>query len=158
MKALVRVCDVMEETARLIGIVLFAIMIVVVFYEVVARYLFNAPTFWSAALARLAMVWLVMLGLARGLRVKDNIRVDFLVEQMPRKLQIAAAWLRLAAVAIFALVMVVFGLQLSIGSMNHMIGGLQIAKAWLYLSVPVAGALILLFTVENIAKGDLEVF
>ena len=54
----------------LAGVVLFSVMIAVVFYEIVVRYVFNAPTFWAEPLARNAMIWMVMLGLAVGIRQK----------------------------------------------------------------------------------------
>ena len=59
-----KLCEMLESLVTRIGILLFAAMITVVFYEVVMRYVFGSPTFWSEAAARAAMIWLVMLGLA----------------------------------------------------------------------------------------------
>ncbi|WP_306152508.1 TRAP transporter small permease [Roseovarius sp. MMSF_3281] len=154
MEKLERVCSRVEQVATAVGVGLFVTMIAVVFFEVVMRYLFSSPTFWSEALARAAMIWLVMLGLARGVRRMDNIRVDFLVDQMPRPLQHLCAWLRFAAVTVFALVMLVYGTQMALANWNTMNTGFEISMTWIYLAVPVSGALILLFTVELVAKGE----
>tara|TARA_R110002049_G_scaffold234293_1_gene407528 strand:+ start:85 stop:561 length:477 start_codon:yes stop_codon:yes gene_type:complete len=158
LNSLTKLCDRIECLVRLIGVALFATMIAVVFFEVVMRYVFNSPTFWSEALARFAMVWLVMLGLARGIRQLDNIRVDFLVEQMPPRIQLAAAWARYGAVLVFAAVMLIYGTKLAIGNANNINTGFAISAMWTYLSVPVSGALILLFVVELIAKGERGLF
>src|ERR687892_2491350 len=67
-RALTHIGNALEFAAGSVCVLLFATMIVVVFYEVVSRYLFNAPTFWSGELARYAMVWLVLLGMAIAVR------------------------------------------------------------------------------------------
>lgn len=140
------------------GIALFSTMIVVVFYEVVMRYVFNSPTFWTEALARNAMIWLVFLGLARGVRNLDNIRVDFLVEHMPPWLQRLSAWIRYVVLVCFSSVMVYYGLKLAISNRNQIATGFEIPVMFIYLAVPVSGALILLFTLELILNREIRPF
>ncbi len=154
MSMLFKSCDLIESLVTRIGVVLFAAMIAVVFYEVVMRYVFGSPTFWSEAAARAAMIWLVMLGLARGVRRLDNIRVDFLVDHMPPRLQWLCAWARFAAVGFFAFVMVFYGTRMALANWNNMYIGFEISMTWIYLAVPVSGVLILLFTFELILKGE----
>ena len=156
--AITVVNDALESVAKYVGVMLFSVMIAVVFYEVVMRYVFNAPTFWSEAMARAAMVWLVMLGLARGVRHLDNIRVDFLVERMPPSLQSLCAWARFAFVALFALVMLFFGGQLALENWSQTNTGFEISVMWIYLSVPVSGFYILMFSLELILKGERRPF
>lgn len=151
-------CDIIENITRWLGIFLFSTMIAVVFYEVVMRYVFNAPTFWSEALARNAMIWLVFLGLARGVRNLDNIRVDFLVDHMPPWLQNVAAWLRYAILICFASVMVYHGFKLAVGNRNQIATGFEIPVMLIYLAVPVSGVLILLFAIELILKRETRPF
>jgi TRAP-type C4-dicarboxylate transport system permease small subunit len=95
-----------------------------------------------------------MLGLARGVRRLDNIRVDFLVDQMPPRLQWLCAWGRFAAVGFFAFVMVFYGTRMALANWTNMNTGFEISMAWIYLAVPVSGVLILLFTFELIFKGE----
>ncbi len=153
-----KVCDFVERIVTAVGVALFGVMIVVVFYEVVMRYVFNSPTFWSEAAARAAMIWLVMLGLARGVRRMDNIRVDFLVEQFPEKIQSLCAWLRFGAVSVFAFVMVYFGTKMALANWNNINTGFEISMTWIYLAVPVSGILIILFTLELIVKNERGMF
>ena len=129
-----KLCEMLESLVTRIGILLFAAMITVVFYEVVMRYVFGSPTFWSEAAARAAMIWLVMLGLARGVRRLDNIRVDFLVDQMPPRLQWLCAWGRFAAVGFFAFVMVFYGTRMALANWTNMNTGFEISMTWIYLN------------------------
>ena len=153
-----RVCDVAEGFIRAIGTMLFVVMIASVFYEVVMRYVFDSPTFWSEALARNAMIWVVVLGLALGIRKKDNIRVDFLVAALPAGLRGALGLVRIGLVAAFAAVFVIYGSRLAISNLSQTVAGLGIPVFWIYLCVPLSGLCMLLFLAELLLKRDLEVF
>jgi TRAP-type C4-dicarboxylate transport system permease small subunit len=153
-----KLCNGLESAATWLGVALFSTMIVIVFYEVLMRYLFNSPTFWSEAMARAAMIWLVMLGLARGIRNLDNIRVDFLVDRFPQPLRSVCAWIRFAAVLAFSLVMIIYGGDLAIQNQSQINTGFEISVMWIYMAVPVSGTLILIFTLEHIIKGERRPF
>ena len=71
-----------QLTSAIASLLLFAIGVMLT-YEVVARYFFNAPTIWAEELSRLAMIWAVFLGSAALLRSGDHIRVTVLTEKLP---------------------------------------------------------------------------
>ncbi|WP_226580636.1 TRAP transporter small permease [Acuticoccus sediminis] len=79
------------------SVLLFAIGVMLT-YEVVARYFFNAPTIWAEELSRLAMIWAVFLGSAALLRSGEHIRVTVLTDKLSAKGQ--------AVMDVFALVFV----------------------------------------------------
>lgn len=56
-------------------------MVVVVAYEVIARYVFNAPTIWSYDLTYMLYGTIFMLGAAYALHKGAHIRTDFLFEK-----------------------------------------------------------------------------
>ncbi|MBC6406166.1 MAG: TRAP transporter small permease [Rhodospirillales bacterium] len=150
--------DKAEFLIRMIGTVLFAVMIVSIFYEVVMRYVFNAPTFWSEALARNSMIWVVVLGLSLGIRKKDNIRVDFMVYRMPGRLQAVLGYVRIALVAVFATIFVIYGARLALTNMTQTVTGLGIPVFWIYLCVPLSGLCMLIFLAETLIKKDTRPF
>lgn len=155
---LYRLCDVLEAVFKVAGVTLFTVMIVTVFYEVVMRYVFNAPTFWSEPLARNAMIWLVLLGLAVGIRHRDNINVDFLVERFPPWLQPVLAWVRFVFVFAFAGVLLVHGYDIAVLNLRQEITGLEIPVFFVYIAIPIAAFGMLLFTLELIVKGHRGTF
>ena len=123
-EALFRVCDGVEALFKAIGVLLFTIMIAAVFYEVVMRYVFNAPTFWAEPLARNAMIWMVLLGLAVGIRQKENICVDFIADRFVDPWRRYIAWVRIALVIAFAGVLLVYGAEMAALNMRQTITGL----------------------------------
>ncbi|WP_407524461.1 TRAP transporter small permease [Methylobacterium oryzisoli] len=62
---------------------LLAIMVVLVFGNVVLRYAFNSGITVSEELSRWAFVWLVFLGALVGLRERAHLGVDTLVKALP---------------------------------------------------------------------------
>ncbi|MAG98511.1 MAG: hypothetical protein CMM08_17710 [Rhodospirillaceae bacterium] len=61
---------------------LVALICAVTFYEVVARYLFNAPTTWSLDISIYAMFWACFLGGAYTLREGGHVAVDVIVRRL----------------------------------------------------------------------------
>ena len=153
-----RVADMAERLARWVGIALFTAMLVLMALEVVARYVFNAPTFWTEVIARYAMVWMVLLGMALGIRHREHIRVDGLVLVSPRVVQIVLAGVRLLCSLGFALILVAFGYQLSVMNLTQTAGVVAIPVFYLYLAVPITGLLMLVFLGEIIARRDIRPF
>jgi len=56
----------------------------IIFYEVIARGLFHAPTEWVMEYATYLLIFSGFLGMAYTMRVGGHIRVDFLFEKFPR--------------------------------------------------------------------------
>ena len=54
-------------------------------YEVAARYLFNAPTFWAYELGYMLMGGGLMLGVAYTMKARAHVRVDFVYAAMPAR-------------------------------------------------------------------------
>jgi TRAP-type mannitol/chloroaromatic compound transport system permease small subunit len=81
---LVRAVRAIDRFAELCGIAVAWLMVpltVAVVYEVVARYVFAAPTLWSFDLTYMLYGAMFMLGAAYTLRVGAHIRTDFFWER-----------------------------------------------------------------------------
>lgn len=57
---------------------LFSIMCVVMFIQVIMRYIWGAPFTWGEEIARYSQIWLVYIGACACTRVGRHIRVDIL--------------------------------------------------------------------------------
>ncbi len=155
---LANLCDWTESLFKLAGVILFTAMIAAVSIEIIMRYLFNQPTFWAEPLARNAMIWMVILGLAVGIRHKENICVDFIADRMTGPLRLIIAWLRIALLLGFSGVFLVHGTQMARMNMRQTITGLDVPAGVVQLVVPIAALGMILFAVELIAKRDWDRF
>jgi len=109
-------------------------------YEVVARYVFNAPTTWATESSELMLMWAVFLGLSYTIRHNRNIVIDILYEHLP------AGWQRLldafSALVIIAFSLVVIWYGSSIAWDSFVVGRttatiLNYPNWWAEASVPV---------------------
>ena len=80
-----RLVDSIEAVTRWAGWLGAAItvpLILAMVYEVVARYAFNAPTFWAYELAYMMMGAGLMLGIAYCMQTGSHARVDFFYQSL----------------------------------------------------------------------------
>lgn len=69
------------ESVALAG--LLAVMTIVTFAQVVARYIFNDSFTWALELTVVCFAWLIFLGISYGIRVGSHIGVDAFVRLLP---------------------------------------------------------------------------
>ncbi len=64
---------------------LLAVMTLITFAQVVARYVFNHSFVWALELVTYLFAWLIFLGMSYGVRVGSHIGVDALVKALGRR-------------------------------------------------------------------------
>jgi TRAP-type mannitol/chloroaromatic compound transport system permease small subunit len=83
----IRVIDAINEGIGRIVVILAAVFAVIIIYDVVLRYAFNAPTRWAFDLSKqLYGFYFVLLG-GYALKHQAHVRVDLLLERMPAGVQ-----------------------------------------------------------------------
>jgi TRAP-type C4-dicarboxylate transport system permease small subunit len=138
------------------GSLLVLAMTFVVIANVVARYCFNFGLSWAEEIARYLMVWLAMVGAAMAVRSGTHFRMEFLehiVGPGTRRL-LRGIWL--AAIAGLALLLLYQGVIL-VGLTAHQLAtASQLPMSAVYVSLPLAGAIMLAFVVEAAICGPPE--
>ena len=79
-----------DRFSRLVGwlaMLLIAALVVSMFYEVVARYGFNAPTVWSYDVSYMLNGTIFLLGAGLALSKNLHVRIDFLSSRFPVRVQ-----------------------------------------------------------------------
>ncbi len=127
-----------------VAVVFIAAMLLIVLFQVVARYLFRAPPQWTAEAARYCMVWGGMLGATVAFRREQDPRL-FDPPQGGSPIKVATATvLRAAAVLIFLLPVLLSSKEFLMRSAQRTTKALGIRASWVTAAVPVAVAVILL--------------
>ena len=79
-----------EQSNRILGIVSgmgILLMGMIITYEVVCRYVFNAPTIWTQEVSIYLFMWTMLAASSYTLQTGKHVRVDLLIEMMqPRSL------------------------------------------------------------------------
>lgn len=103
--------------ARL-GDVLLVLITVFLTYEVVARYVFFAPTKWTQDVSIVLQIWFAYLGMAFVLRQRQMIRITALLTMAGPALRRIAEGFSLAVIAAFCLVAVIYGWDIMMDSIR----------------------------------------
>ena len=154
------VLDKLEKLILGVLAILFAIMVIALFYQIIMRFIFQSANSWSEELTRYSFIWMSMLGSAIATRRSRNMDVDFLVNKMPKMMKIVNSFITKGLIIAFLLVIVIYGTNLVDMTFKQLSPGLRVPMAYMYASVPTGGILMLLFTVEiiinNIKKGKVK--
>lgn len=94
-----------DQGARLAVMTGAAMMVVVVFAQVVMRYVFNGSFDWADEVSRLAFVWTIFLAIPLGIRDGTHVGIDLIVNRLPSTLrQSIARVMSLLAAAMMAII------------------------------------------------------
>lgn len=124
----------------------------IVAWQVFGRYVLNSSPSWSEQAALTLMIWFVTLAAAGGVREGFHIRITAIEDMVgpgARKTMRIAADLVVGAIG---LAMAVWGGELVIRTWGHAIPSLGLSRGLAYLGLPLAGALIALFSLERILE------
>lgn len=145
-----RLCSGLSQASLMVSVLLLIAVVLCVQWQVVGRYLLNDTPTWAEALALLLVFYLTALSVAVGVREASHIGLESLVGLLP------AAWRRRVEVLIHVLVAVFGGFMVHAGWLwttlkwNERMPMLGISEGMGYLPLLIAGALIVLFSIEHI--------
>lgn len=136
---------------RFLAVALLVMIVVLTFAQVVARFVFNSPFFWTEELARHSYVWLSFVAAVAVMANRTHLTVELLDGKMSRLARLVANCIGMIAV-IVACVMIGVG---SLESLQERSGGkspaLGIPTLWLYGVVYLAFIAMALHALVNIA-------
>jgi len=145
-----RLCALLSKASLITAVVMLVAIIVAVQVQVVGRYVFNNTPTWAEGLALQLVLYVTALGVAVGVRDAGHIGLESLVSLLPDAWRLKLEILIHALVGLFGGLMTWSGwiwTRLKWDELDPMLGlpvGLD------YLSLVIAGALIVLFSIEHI--------
>ena len=145
-----RVCDAGDWIARAIVGASIAAIVLITIVAVWYRYGLDRPLSWTEQVCRILFVWSVFAGAAVLYRNMPHIAIDMFVLMLPQRLQMVVLWLNQGLILLLAVLMLWFGLQISIGTLGQTFGALEISPASFYFAAPFCAALMILFWIEKL--------
>ena len=129
---------------------LVAAMVVIVFAQVIFRFVLRASLPWSEEAARYIMVWISTLGAGIGIRRKGHIGVEAVVMLLPAAFKKAVAALAALVASGFFLGVAVYGVKICRVVAAQESPAMEISMALPYSSLVVGGLLMLLYSLEEL--------
>lgn len=136
----------LEKAFRYTVMILLALMVVIVFANVVSRYYLHVSLAWSEEIARFMLVWLVFLGSFLAYIQDEHLGLDILVKRFPPLLRKSVA-VGANMLVIFALYAVMEGGYLMmIANFDWLSAAAEIPQGYIYAIIPVCCGLMILQT------------
>lgn len=146
-----------RNAERWLLLVLYTFIVMVIFIEVVRRFVLLYSSVWGEETARYAFIYLVWIGAAVAVRERAHIRIDVITHYLPPR-GVAAIYLLgemlTAVLAVFAIYWSLDPVLVSI-KFHNVTDGLRIVRAWFLMAVPL-GFTVMMFRLVQSATHDVR--
>jgi TRAP-type C4-dicarboxylate transport system permease small subunit len=138
-------------------VILMALMVVDVSWQVASRFIFRTPSSFTEELAGFLLIWIGLLGAAYGFRTGAHLGIDLALGRLGPRGRRAADILAHTLVLLFSLSTMVGGglwlVRLAF-RLDQISAAMGVRMGYVYLALPVSGVLIALFSLESLTTGE----
>ncbi len=128
---------------------LFVIMIVLLFGQVVSRYIFNFPIMWAEEIGRYIFIWIVYIGASQAFITENHLKVDFILNKLPTIIKKYVNIFLYLIIIIFLFTVFLYGIRYALINFNKPAYSMNWFKiGWTYSAVPVGS----FFMIINIIR------
>lgn len=142
------VLTLLDRALRSLLMLLMGVMVLVVSWQVVSRYLLASPSSWTEEVARFLLIWIGMLGAAYAFRTRMHIGLDLLPNGLTGVSSRRLHGFTQGVIILFALTVLVAGggnLVLLTWELRQTSAALELPIAVVYSVIPLTGVLIVLY-------------
>ncbi|MDI3522004.1 MAG: TRAP-type transport system small permease protein [Bacillota bacterium] len=134
-------------------VLLLTAMSVVVFLQVLFRYVLNSPLVWGEEVSTLLFAWSTFLGSAVAVRQSSHISIDALVTYLPGSVRRSLQSVVDVIVIVLLLIFVKSGIELTLEARTIVTSTLGISQSYVYAAGPVGGVLMLYHYAMKLVGG-----
>ena len=143
----------MIKVLEIVCIALFAFITMVGTYQIVTRYVFNAPSTISEELLTYSFTWLALLATALVFGKRDHMRMSFVADKFKGKTAVIMGIVSEVFTMVFAGVVLVYGgIVITKLTMTQVTASLGIPMGLVYIILPICGVLTMVFNIVNISQ------
>jgi TRAP-type transport system small permease protein len=136
-----KILDGIRRITNFIVVFLFTVVVVVVFSQVIARYVAGSAISWADELSRFAFVWLVYLGGTITIREGKNVCFDLILESFHGKARKVMFTLVSLASALFLVFMTYLGVLVCQAQVAESSPIMKLPMEFVVAAIPVGGIL-----------------
>lgn len=131
-----KIGDIGDKALDFFNALLLAVMVVIIFAQVVARYVFEHALPWPEELGRFLFAWIVFLAIVSVVRADEMLSLDLIYRRLPRK---TGLFLKLiVSLACLGLLLVILkgGYELMIRQSSQISTAMELPMWVVYLVIP----------------------
>jgi TRAP-type C4-dicarboxylate transport system permease small subunit len=126
---------------------LAVLFVILVFMQVIFRYLLKSPLQWSEELIVLLFQWTIFLGAAVAVKHDMHFRLDFLTRHLSARTRFYTDILASLVMIAIAATMVVKGLAMVWLTRNATFATIKMSRGVSYITIPISGVLMIIYLI-----------
>lgn len=130
---------------------MMAVMVILVVYQVIARYFFNAPSTFSEELMIYIFIWMSLLGGTYIYGKKEHMAMTFVYQKFSPQMQRTLNYLIQIIGMVLGGALLYGGSSIVSLTLNQQTPALGIPMGYLYMILPVCGAGIIVYSIMNLS-------
>jgi TRAP-type C4-dicarboxylate transport system permease small subunit len=138
-------------TKTLLGI-LGIVLIVVVGYAVVMRYVFNSPPTWSQEASTLLFVWISFLGASLALQLKGHVTFDFIIDLFPGRVYNGAVLVKDVLTIAVLVLGFLLGLRVVGETFRQFFQSIPVSFGFLYTALPLNFLIMVVHALDSLLE------
>ncbi len=147
----------MTKTVNRIIETIMAVLIVCMvganFWQIFTRFVLNHAADWTEEFMRYALIWLTMLGVPYAYGKNQHIAIEFIVDTFSeRGKKINAIFVESLILVLSVAVFIIGGIMVALNAKGQLSAALQMPMEFYYMGVPVAGFLMVFYTVPRLLE------
>jgi TRAP-type C4-dicarboxylate transport system permease small subunit len=131
----------LNQAMKFLAGFLIAAMAILVFLQVIFRYLLDAPLDWSEEMASFAFVWMALLGASVGLKDDQHPRLDVFFQIFPDWIKKVSSLVINISILLVLVVLFIFGLKLIFAMQMQRTAALGYSVSYVYAVLPLAAVI-----------------
>ncbi|MBN1851542.1 MAG: TRAP transporter small permease [Pirellulales bacterium] len=154
-KHILKLRAILVRLLEMVVIIAMAFLVLDVLWGVFTRFLLRSPSRWTEEVATILLVWVSLLGAAVAFGRREHLGMDYLVKQLSLDgQQLTELAVQLIVICFSAAALVWGGFELVSRTLasGQLTPALGLKMGYVYLAVPVSGAFIVLFSMEQIGE------
>jgi len=150
---------ILDRSLELLVVVVVAVLVVDVSWQVFTRFILKDPSTWSEELAVFMLIWVSLLGAAVALNRGAHLGIDYFVGKLPPRKRLYTEIFVFLCIALFSFTVMVLGgidLVTSTLKLKQLSPALGIKVGYVYLAVPISGFFLVLYSVIDLFERVAE--
>tara|TARA_B100001121_G_scaffold295327_1_gene299687 strand:+ start:82 stop:594 length:513 start_codon:yes stop_codon:yes gene_type:complete len=133
--------------------ILFLLMILITFTQVIFRYILNSALPWAGEITIFFFIWVIFLGASITLHKGLHIGVDIITSQLSQNKKKAIYIFTNFLIIVFCLLIFIGSIPLVIDNYTQRSPALEIRLTFVYLSIPFSMIAMIWISLKKIIKG-----
>ncbi len=139
--------------AMLVACAMMALAASLGLFQIIMRFVVEAPAEWTEVLIRFSLVWMVFMGIPAAFRRGAMVSVDVVYRWSPPRIRRLLDWLVCAAALALILVIIWWGWDYAQRGRVQTVTGLEdVTMFWAYLALPVGGIFSVIGIIGNLIE------